>query len=211
MAGEDFYDKEGRIKDVGKAREIAELEKPAQDRELKLREETESGLTQREEDNLAIMEGLEQKYPHAFEPKIDDKGRKALVLREALLLSHANGLVLTQEGHLAINTTDWRVFENIDYVALLEFAKGEEERFEERGFRDPQGRIDWKRVDHVFKGTFSVSRVAPSVGLIDIKDDRIQRELKEAFAKGEEVAKRREEFRSVKKEEARPEAILSSL
>ena len=71
----EFLDKTGRIAEVAPAEELAHLEKPARDRELNLKKEAEEGLTAEQKKNIEIMDGVEQKYPHAFKTIQDESGK----------------------------------------------------------------------------------------------------------------------------------------
>lgn len=79
----------GRIADPAVAEDIAYVEKPgrdaALDREAELKRQHEGGLTDTEKKYLVIMDGLNEKNgeiinTHAFEDRVDGKGRKARAL-----------------------------------------------------------------------------------------------------------------------------------
>lgn len=68
--------------------------------EQELLRQHETGLTDRERENIAIMEGLEKKFPGAFLPVIDAKGRRGIVSRPIRLTEDVSflSLLITQEG-----------------------------------------------------------------------------------------------------------------
>ena len=70
-----FYNEHGQVADPAKAQEIANLEKPARDRELSLNKEHVEGLTEEQKKNIEIMDGVEKKYPNAFETIEHDSGK----------------------------------------------------------------------------------------------------------------------------------------
>lgn len=81
--GDAFYTEQGRIKDVDQAHEVANLvvdkgTKVAEARELELKRQTETGLTDEERNNLAIMAGVKEKHPGACDSWIDNRGREFL-------------------------------------------------------------------------------------------------------------------------------------
>lgn len=76
-----FYNEHGQIADQNTGHEIASLEQPARDRELELRRQQETGLTEEEKNNIAIMEGIKEKYPLAIRYSIvDPRGRQYLII-----------------------------------------------------------------------------------------------------------------------------------
>lgn len=90
--GDAFYTEAGKpeaglIKDPEHAHELANLVRDrgtiaAEAREMELKRQTETGLTDEERNNLEIMAGLKVKYPDAFDAVIDSKGREFLRLRQ---------------------------------------------------------------------------------------------------------------------------------
>lgn len=108
MAEESIYIQQGpdagRIEDPNVAREIANLERPARDRELGLEVQARTGLTENEKFHLELMAGVREHYPHAFESTIDPQGREVMRLRyegqsEANLKRR---MYLTQEGVISM-------------------------------------------------------------------------------------------------------------
>lgn len=75
-----FYNEYGQIQDPEIAEKLAYEEKPARDMESNLRRQAESGLTEQQKANIELMDGLEIKYPLAFDKVIDDEGRKLLCI-----------------------------------------------------------------------------------------------------------------------------------
>lgn len=101
-----MYDSEGKIQEPKKAEELAYLEKPARDREAELKRQEQTGLTKEQEGNVAILEGLQEKYPKAFNEAIDDKGRKVLTLNVWGDLANrlaGRKVVISREGVFSIS------------------------------------------------------------------------------------------------------------
>lgn len=111
VMGDAFYTEQGQIKDVGQAHEVANLvvdkgTRVAEAREMELKRQTETGLTDEERNNLAIMAGVKEKYPDAFDCIIDSKGREFSRIRESYIDTHGDsvkyftqyGLLLTTGG-----------------------------------------------------------------------------------------------------------------
>ncbi|KKU02864.1 MAG: hypothetical protein UX99_C0020G0003 [Candidatus Amesbacteria bacterium GW2011_GWB1_47_26] len=78
----------GRVtNDQGRAQELAGLEatkgrNAALAREGELKRQMETGSTDDERNNLAIMAGVKEKYPDACDAVVDSKGREFLRLRQ---------------------------------------------------------------------------------------------------------------------------------
>lgn len=85
--GEPFYSESGRVtNEAGQAHELADLEankgrNVALAREKELKRISEGGLSDIEEKFVAVMEGMAEKYPDAFDRQIDGKGREFLRFR----------------------------------------------------------------------------------------------------------------------------------
>lgn len=97
-------------------------------RDLKLIEELAhmcGGLTTEQKENIEIMEGLQKKYPKAFEEIVDDKERKILILdNEVVLVTQFSlgKLVISQGGIFGLNH-DLLGLNNIDYTRLIDEAE----------------------------------------------------------------------------------------
>lgn len=102
-----IHNPQGQIDDPGVAWEVAHLEKPARDREIELERQLCVGLTQEQEDNIALMNGLQEKYPKVFKEQIDGEGRKALTVKivgePARKLGGVNQLIICQEGFFGVS------------------------------------------------------------------------------------------------------------
>ncbi len=99
-----FLTESGQIRDPDKAHDIANLEIPARERELELKRQDETNLTKEERENLAIMAKYSEKYPDAFEKRLEDgSGREILVVDTNVFSGHSldgvdGVLYFTQEG-----------------------------------------------------------------------------------------------------------------
>ena len=99
---EQFYTPEGKIADKDKAHEIANLEKPARDREAALAREAEVGLTAEQEKWKKLVDGIEKQFPNAFIEVIDG-GERVLVaviddnMKPKLLVCSQDGIFETYE------------------------------------------------------------------------------------------------------------------
>lgn len=88
--GDAFYNESGQVtNEKRQARELADLEantgrNAALAREKELKRITEGGLSDEETNNVAIMNGVKEKYPDAFDCTIDSKGREFLKIRWAV-------------------------------------------------------------------------------------------------------------------------------
>jgi hypothetical protein len=128
----------GRIAEPLKAQEIANLEKPAIDLEVKMERQAQNELSPEQKKNVEIMEGLKTKYPEAFEKIIDEKGREKLIARgldltdklppKAVWVGHT--IAFTKEGTFALNT--FNLFKsNEELIETIDWSKFED-KIEER-------------------------------------------------------------------------------
>lgn len=69
----------GMIAEPAKAEELAYLEKPTRDIEIRMEKEAQMGMTEQQKKNVELMEGVESKYPDGFIKIVDSKGDKFLI------------------------------------------------------------------------------------------------------------------------------------
>lgn len=119
------------IADPKVAEELAYIEKPDRDATLTREKELAEGLTEVQKQNMAVMEGLQEKYPHAFIEKTDNKGRKYLIIKKTIPMQD-EAHIISQEG---IST----VYEMTKYEITKEIEKDE---------------IDSSFLDKVYKTNF---------------------------------------------------------
>lgn len=131
--GDAFYTEQGRIKDVDQAHEVANLvvdkgTRVAEAREMELKRQTETGLTDEERNNLAIMAGVKEKYPDAFDAVIDPKGREFLRLRQDPTKYSdyvtQNGWMHREESVFGGNLRDSDIVDQVGKVARRESKIG---------------------------------------------------------------------------------------
>lgn len=84
----------------------------------------ESRLSERN-GNLIIMDGLEKKYPYAFESSIDEKGRKVLIMKPVNIQAHPFGFditVLTEVGYATVGTYGIGI-DQLNITALVDYVE----------------------------------------------------------------------------------------
>ena len=127
----------GNIQNPNAAHELANLEDPVRRREQELKRQSETGLTNTERANIELMNGLEEKFPLAFEKIIDDKGRKILTIGVTGAQDKTWGLgdrlFITQEGVLSSTTQMGGALlpERVNFTKLmdhLQFGDYQEDR-----------------------------------------------------------------------------------
>lgn len=202
------------VKDSGAATELAYLEKPARDREAELKRQEQTGLTKEQENNVTIMEGLQEKYPKAFEEVIDDEGRKIQTLNvwgDAARELGVNKLLISQEGIIGISHNSPQ-FQNqeINFAGMIDAVvqKGNEfgkfyhgwEGLEPSDVLTPERSSNLDLID---------KRV--SVRKIDLLSAGDREHLKAAFIQSQESRISREQERKKLEESMNPQKILADL
>jgi len=92
----------GRIADPGEAQELANLEKPARDREITMEKEHETGLTEEERKNIEVMQGVKKKYPNL--ETADTEYGPMVVATERNAHMTGSMFVFTQKGLFRVNS-----------------------------------------------------------------------------------------------------------
>ncbi|MDO8488280.1 MAG: hypothetical protein Q7S31_03115 [bacterium] len=212
-----LYNEFGQIKDKKTAHEIANLERPARDRELELRRQAETNLTTAERENLAIMAKYQEKYPEAFEKKIlDSSGRQVLVVDTGLSNGQAEGngldgvLYFTQEGFFRLTMSDYGNFALVglpadEAVKLASRAKDEK--------ADGQGNYGWLGVRFEFTGQngnpWSVSAGASKLDVIG--NEKTRQQIKGIMTARQKVGEEKGKQRQAAGEAKKIENVLADL
>ncbi len=150
-----FYDEFGRIENPAHAEKVAyALKEEGMDKailvEQALKREFDTGLTQEQENNRTILEGLLEKYPNVFQRIILEDGTIAAFKKEHSLYNTESipypALLFTDNGMLFIQRTDPKTpVENCtskDLTQLFDDAKaGKWKGFEKPDTNIPTGDI----------------------------------------------------------------------
>jgi hypothetical protein len=213
MPDEQFYDEEGRIKSPDQAQEIAKLEKPARDRELELKKQTETGLTQEQRDNLQIMKGLKEKYPDAFESVIDDKGREVMIIaHEPFGFRHFgdSNPVFTQNGVVYLHLNTFMNIRNIDFTKVMDLIESKND-----ALKNPREGIYREYAELRKKGAKfedDVSRAGKvGVSRIELEHSAVSEHLREALKRIQSDSVRYKEETEKFERAKTPEEILKNL
>lgn len=175
-----FYTPEGQVADKKVAEGLAYLEKPARDREAELNRQSETGLTERQKANIELMNGLEEKYPLAFDKIIDDKGRKILAINpvgdQTATWGLGKFLMFTEQG----------VFTHTDGNTYLDRERLNSTRFldtiSEGGYREGQGGfMVFDKEDVVAEKEAKLFADRMPFLRIDLGDDRVLDAMKIQF------------------------------
>lgn len=87
------HEKKGWIADIDKAHDLANLESPARNVELRMEREANTGMTDEQRENRKIMTELKENYPNAFEQKVASDG-------SAILVTHGGNTYLNENVDL---------------------------------------------------------------------------------------------------------------
>mgnify|MGYP001569343252 CR=1 FL=1 len=198
-----FYDEFGRIADKDVAHEVANLEKPARDRELELKRQVGVGLTKEQEGNVALMADLKAKYPDAFIGHVDDKGREVLVLKLRIPLPPPEEqerdivggrvFVFTQNGAFGIQERTegryWTVWSDLDLNKITDIASGPPVSW--------LGDVMMVPVHPVFgkdqKLTTQMLAYVKSFSLAELISDRVAKPLSKILATADESGRKQRE------------------
>ena len=203
------------IKDSGAAQELAYLEKPARDREAELKRQEQTGLTKEQEGNVAILEGLQEKYPKAFNEIIDDKGRKVLTLDvwgNPVRRLGTSKLLISQEGIIGMGSSNFHPQDQeINFAGVVDAVAEKGSEFGRRhggweSFEPSQVLMSGSiRKEIVEKGE------KVGVRKIDLLSAGEREDLKTAFVQSQENNISREQERKKKEESMNPQKILADL
>ncbi len=204
-----FYDDSGRIKNPEAAHDIANLEKPAKDRELELRRQAETNLTKEERENLAIMAKYSEKYPDAFEKQmVDSLGREVLVVDTGVFSGKARGgldgaLYFTQEGFFQLASSQYGNFALVELPAdeAVELARKAE-------YGKLNAEIDFE-VKNSFGTHLDVRAWAMKLDVIGNEATRGQ--IREVMVARQQVGEERNKKRQTVEEARMIENVLSDL
>ncbi|MDY0097489.1 MAG: hypothetical protein RBS01_04020 [Candidatus Dojkabacteria bacterium] len=89
-----------RVADVASAQELATMENDMRNREVELKEVYKYG-TETERKNLEIAEGLQEKFPHAFEQIVLSDGSKVTLYKKEFISMNRNYILNDPEGFLS--------------------------------------------------------------------------------------------------------------
>lgn len=239
---EDFYAPEVQTQDLGTApqrriqdpetaHEIAIIEKQ-QGREHSLAREAEllrqagTGLTQEEENNITIMEGLQEKYPQAFEELIDSRGRKVLTMQTlgqpgSQLQSYR--VFVTQEGVIGTKEVSGQPYlqtSDIDMANLIDtFVKAREgkENPDQTEFQTSLSLIlsqaGQERISNPPSARAVIDTEKAGVVLRDINlvDESVRSVFKEALVQAQNHGVKAEQEQVQAERQMDPQAILKEL
>ncbi|MEK7164220.1 MAG: hypothetical protein AAB768_03725, partial [Patescibacteria group bacterium] len=161
--GDAFYTEQGQIKDASQAHELANLvvdkgTRVAEAREMELKRQAETGLTDAEKRNLLVLEALSRTFPHAFEPDDDGTlirvgqitGEKYLISREVAHPDHDMNyrrLVVTRLGVAVVAGDGGSIFpitqrelSEVDFSHVVKEANSEANRL----VREPKITVNFK-------------------------------------------------------------------
>lgn len=202
------------VQDPTRAHEIADLMKPGYDRDIALRKQDVTGLTQEESANTEIMDGLQEKYPNAFEVNVDDKGRKILTtnvtdanqenfLQSKSLMVNMKGIFSYGNRSTGLESKDLKL---TDFIDTLADPSTEAQFVKNHGFAG----VDPKIV-LTASGQDIIRTPGMSVRKLDPLNKDIAMSLKSVFenaqARGIANNEKQQEFKA----KADPKAILADL
>lgn len=193
-----FYTKEGQIAKPAPAEELAHLEKPARDRELNLKKESEGGLTAEQKKNIKIMNGVEQKYPHAFKTIQNESGKVLWGQKPG----GGGSIIFGKEGVFRIyGETMPEGFDakSIDEKKLAEMVNDpKSEKYSSpyawRTLRSEASVVEsrhFNKTDIVKDGLGAGERDYFSLARLDLTTEAGQREIRESLIKAEDFGKQR--------------------
>ncbi len=191
------------------------MEKPARDREAGLKRQEQTGLTKEQEGNIAILEGLQEKYPKAFNEIIDDKGRKVLTLDvwgNPVTRLGTNKLLISQEGIIGMGSSGFHPQDQeINFAGTIDAVA-------EKGSEFGRRHGGWESLEPsqvLMPGSRrkEIMEEGEKVGVrkIDLLSAGEREDLKTAFVQSQEKNISREQERKKKEESMNPQKILADL
>lgn len=205
-----FYTPEGQVADKKVAEELAYLEKPARDREAELKRQYETGLTEQQRANIEIMNGIEEKYPLAFQKYVDLKGRKILTLGTAGNQEEMWGLgphlFITQEGIITYQHGQSFSPDEVDFTRFLDNVMSGE-------FIEDRGYMKFRKDDVLLPKFINRGEAGDEVFFfkVDLGEERMLKSMRTQFEKSQTWQESYRREQAEKQVKLDPRAVLGQL